>query len=275
MAADPPRGDLNTESGPLHPYRLGDATRALDAEIEQCLHWRRRVHRRNATMTLAVATAALAAGVALTRAHWAGWIVVGVFALWLGPVTVISLVIARNDARFDERLRRDPGQIAWLHVETERSPRGMCACEVHLRDGTDSTFGVTADMAARLADRAPQWPFLISRTREAREAYLTDLQLRRMEDGLRHPRSSLASSLSPLLLPTIEERSCAALPADRVASLRAALTKLEVLLSAAVQVDASRARSRLKPELAALLHPDPPYSEEATQLAHGIGEAFS
>jgi hypothetical protein len=249
--------------------------RALDAEIEQCLHWRRRVHRRNATMSLVVAIAAFAACVALTRAHWAGWIVLGVVAFWLGPITLVSLVIVRKDSRFDQRLRCDPGQLAWLHVETEPSARAMCPFELHLRDGTDSTFVVPADMAARLAERAPQWPFVISRTREARAAHLADLQLRRMEDQLRHPRSSLASSLAPSLLPAIDERSCAALPADRVASLEAALTRLDVLLSAATQVDASRARSRLNPELAALVHSDPPYSEEATRLAHDIRRALS
>lgn len=193
------------------------------------------------------------------------------------PVALLALVLGHRDSRFDERLRRDPGQLAWLHVEIEAVDDRIRPCEMQLHDGTHTVFSLPPDLATYLAHRASRWPFLVTRTREARAAYLTDLQLRRIKDQLRRRESSLASSLASSLLPTIEDRSCAALPATRAASLKVTLDELELLLSAAARVDASRKRTRrgVAREMEAVLDSGPPYSEKATELVHAIRAMFS
>ena len=263
-----------------HPYRASDAAREIDPELDRCLRWcRARIRRVRMTSSI-VPLAALAACVALARVHWVGWLGFGIIALWVGTVTFVWLYAARAQSRFEQRLRADPGRLAWAHIETEPARGMLCACELQLQDGESSTFYVATDMANRLAERASRWPFPVTRTPAARARYQLDCQLRRIEAQVRRPEDSLASSLAPFLLPAIEGRSSAGLPEAAVASLKPALDELEHLFRVAAEVDTQRSRAQNKnPTVAELLastvYRDPPFSEKATGLVHVIREALA
>ena len=100
---------------------------------------------------------ALAVCVAVARVHWGGWLLFGAVGLWASIIGVLWFLVARDQSRFEERLRRDPSQLAYAYIETEPS-RGMrCACELQLWDSAVSTFYIPFDMAKRLPIRASGW----------------------------------------------------------------------------------------------------------------------
>lgn len=261
-----------------HPYRPDDA-RTLDPEIERCVRWHRVRWRRGRFAGAVTHVVVIAGCIALGRlVHWSGWIVLGIVGAMIGVVTVVAVWAAREAARFDARLREDPGELAWMHVETEAIRGRWCRCDLQLRDGTSSSIYVPAEMARRLAEVAGHGRFHVTRTPEARTAFETESELRRLEQRLRRPESELASQIGPHVLAAIEGRSCAELPERGVAALKAALWELSVVLGAAEIHEASRRRiaGKARPQVTALLDRgrSDPYSERATTVLRTIERAF-
>jgi len=196
-------------------------------------------------------------------------------AIW----AAISIVVAQATARCEERLRREPGVLEWVHVG-EPARGGMCGCELHTRDGDDWTLHAPGELARGLAEAAARWPVQLTTTKEARAArlpmYQTEVKLRQLEAQLATPASSLARHLAPQLLSRLRGRSGVATGAT--ARLNTALDRLAILLSAAAQYDRSRQRVADKvPGAAAVwaaLASDPPYADEAERLARTIGDAL-
>jgi len=166
-----------------HPYRAEDASWTLAPELARGLRWYRSRARRVQLLNLAILAVGLAAGAAVARVHWIGWLMFGVVGLYVGFWVVISTVVLRSTVRCCDQLGREPGRLAWLHLDTEPASGTLRRCELRTRDGEAWAVFVPAALAAALAEAAIGWPFQVTRTQAARAAYLpvheAELRLRR------------------------------------------------------------------------------------------------
>lgn len=261
-----------------HPYRPDDAQHMLQRELERCFRAHRQERWRHAIRTTVTQALLLAGGIALGLAHWAGWILVALLGLMAVSWYAMFIITTRHTARIQRRLAEAPGELAWLHLEATGSPTALRIYHLQLRDGTLSWLHLSPDMASSLTEAAAPHA-RVTRGPEARAAFEAEPGLRRVESMLQRDDSSLAVHLAPQILPMIAGRSCAELPAAKLASLRTAVEKLESLLGASVKYDAYKQRARERaPEVHAFLDSRSPatvqYADEAAPHVGVVQDAF-